>query len=100
MAARDGVARHTSALLSGLLPETRNERRAAMEHAPMASKPVLVARRGSGQRALSDPQSRFGYTVARRSTIEESYPHLAPLPATACDFVIFHKDLKVSGYVW
>jgi GNAT superfamily N-acetyltransferase len=36
---------------------------------------------------------RIGYTVIRKGRIDESYPHLAPLLATACDFVIYHKDL-------
>jgi GNAT superfamily N-acetyltransferase len=39
---------------------------------------------------------RIGYAVTRTGTIEESYPHLAPLLATACDFVIYHKDLATS----
>lgn len=26
--------------------------------------------------------------------IEESYPELAPLLATPCDFVIYHKELR------
>jgi len=29
----------------------------------------------------------------RSGTIDESYPWLAPLLATPCDFVIYHKDL-------
>ena len=36
---------------------------------------------------------RIGYRVARTGTIEEAYPALAPLLATPCDFVIYHKDL-------
>jgi len=27
----------------------------------------------------------------------EAYPHLAPLLATACDFVVYHKDLRTFG---
>jgi GNAT superfamily N-acetyltransferase len=37
--------------------------------------------------------SRIGYRVARRGTIDEAYPALAPLLATPCDFVIYRKDL-------
>jgi hypothetical protein len=37
---------------------------------------------------------RIGYSVTRRGTIDESYPQLAPRLATACDFVVYHKDLK------
>lgn len=40
---------------------------------------------------------RTGYTVTRKGTIDESYPHLAPLLATACDFVVYHKDLRIFG---
>jgi GNAT superfamily N-acetyltransferase len=39
---------------------------------------------------------RIGYAVTRKGTIDESYPHLAPLLATACDYVIYHKDLRAS----
>jgi GNAT superfamily N-acetyltransferase len=38
--------------------------------------------------------TRIGYVPVRSGTIEESYPQLAPLLATPCDFVIYHKDLK------
>jgi hypothetical protein len=37
--------------------------------------------------------ARIGYRIQRRGTIDESYPTLAPLLATACDFTIFHKPL-------
>jgi GNAT superfamily N-acetyltransferase len=37
--------------------------------------------------------ARIGYRVARTGTIDEAYPALAPLLATPCDFVIYHKDL-------
>jgi GNAT superfamily N-acetyltransferase len=40
---------------------------------------------------------RIGYAVTSTGTIDESYPHLAPLLATACDFVIYRKDLATSG---
>jgi predicted GNAT family N-acyltransferase len=40
--------------------------------------------------------TRIGYTVTRKGTIDEAYPHLAPLLATACDFVIYQKHLKDS----
>jgi GNAT superfamily N-acetyltransferase len=36
---------------------------------------------------------RIGYVANRKGTIDESFPHLAPLLATPCDFVIYHKDL-------
>jgi GNAT superfamily N-acetyltransferase len=37
--------------------------------------------------------SRIGYRAVRRGTVEESYPELAPLLATPCDFVIYEKSL-------
>jgi hypothetical protein len=37
--------------------------------------------------------TRIGYRPVRSGTIDESYPWLAPLLATPCDFVIYHKDL-------
>jgi hypothetical protein len=40
--------------------------------------------------------TRIGYRVARTGTIDEAYPALAPLLATPCDFVIYHKDLAAT----
>lgn len=37
--------------------------------------------------------SRMGYRPQRSGTIDEAYPHLAPLLATPCDFVIYKKAL-------
>jgi GNAT superfamily N-acetyltransferase len=37
--------------------------------------------------------TRIGYAPTRTGAIEESYPHLAPLLATPCDFVIYRKKL-------
>ena len=37
--------------------------------------------------------TRMGYRPVRSGTIDESYPGLAPLLATPCDFVVYHKDL-------
>jgi GNAT superfamily N-acetyltransferase len=36
---------------------------------------------------------RLGYRPVRTGQVEESYPELAPLLATPCDFVIYHKSL-------
>ncbi|GAA2086549.1 GNAT family N-acetyltransferase [Actinomadura alba] len=38
--------------------------------------------------------SRIGYRLVRTGTIDETYPALAPLLATPCDFTIYHKDLN------
>jgi GNAT superfamily N-acetyltransferase len=40
--------------------------------------------------------TRIGYRPVRTGPIEESYPQLAPLVATPCDFVIYHKPLTVG----
>ena len=37
--------------------------------------------------------ARLGYQVARTGAFDEAYPALAPLLATPCDFVIYHKRL-------
>lgn len=37
--------------------------------------------------------TRIGYRPVRSGTIDESYPQLAPLLATPCDFVVYHKPL-------
>jgi GNAT superfamily N-acetyltransferase len=41
--------------------------------------------------------TRIGYRPVRTGGFEESYPHLAPLLATPCDFVIYHKPLAVGA---
>ncbi|HEY1305393.1 MAG TPA: GNAT family N-acetyltransferase [Vicinamibacterales bacterium] len=40
--------------------------------------------------------TRIGYRPVQSDTIDESYPQLAPLLATPCDFVVYHKDLASS----
>ena len=40
--------------------------------------------------------TRAGYRPVRTGRFEESYPELAPLLATPCDFVIYHKRLRAS----
>lgn len=42
--------------------------------------------------------TRIGYRPVRSGTIDESYPQLAPLLATPCDFVIFCKDLVTPDH--
>jgi len=39
--------------------------------------------------------TRIGYRVARTGAIDEAYPALAPLVATPCDFVIYHRRLDL-----
>ena len=45
---------------------------------------------------LASWYARIGYTIARTGTIDESYSNLAPLLATECDFVSYHKDLGAT----
>ena len=42
--------------------------------------------------------TRIGYRPVQSRTTNESYPQLAPLLATPCDFVVYHKDLMSSDY--
>jgi ribosomal protein S18 acetylase RimI-like enzyme len=50
-----------------------------------------------GKEFLKAWYTRIGYRPVRTGQIEESYPHLAPLLATPCDFVIYHKSLRGPG---
>lgn len=36
---------------------------------------------------------RLGYVLERKGELEQDYPHLVPLLAAPCDFLIFHKSL-------
>jgi len=56
---------------------------------------VLVPREWThpSKKFVAEWYTRMGYRVTRTGTIDEDYPHLAPLLATPCDFVIYHKDL-------
>lgn len=40
---------------------------------------------------------RLGYRVARTGALDEQYPELAPLLATPCDYLIYHKALGAPG---
>lgn len=57
---------------------------------------VLVPREWAhpSKEFLVDWYTRIGYQVARKGTIEESYPDLAPHLATPCDFVVYHKSVR------
>ena len=41
--------------------------------------------------------TRIGYRPVRTASIEESYPQLAPLLATPCDFVVYRKPLTAAS---
>jgi GNAT superfamily N-acetyltransferase len=59
---------------------------------------LLVPRRWShpNKEFLHAWYTRIGYRPVRTGNIEESYSHLAPLLATPCDFVVYHKPLTVG----
>ena len=40
--------------------------------------------------------TRIGYRQVRTGSLQDSYPSLAPLLATPCDFAIYHKDLAAT----
>lgn len=56
---------------------------------------VLVPRGWSypSKEFLTDWYTRSGYKLTRVGTIEESYPELAPLLATPCDYTIYRRTL-------
>ena len=57
---------------------------------------VLVPREWShpSKEFLKAWYTRIGYRPVRTGQFEESYPELAPLLATPCDFVIYHKSMR------
>jgi len=57
---------------------------------------VLVPRTWSHpvKEFLAEWYTRLGYRKVGVGTIDESYPDLAPLLATPCDFVVYHKELE------
>jgi GNAT superfamily N-acetyltransferase len=57
---------------------------------------LLVPREWShpSKQFLARWYARLGYQPARTGTIEETYPDLAPLLATPCDFVTYRKRLR------
>lgn len=57
---------------------------------------VLVPREWShpSKEFLAGWYGRLGYRPVRMGSVEETYPELAPLLATPCDFRIYHKDLR------
>jgi GNAT superfamily N-acetyltransferase len=59
---------------------------------------VLVPREWShpSKEFLTAWYTRIGYRPVRTGQFEEGYPELAPLLATPCDFVIYHKTLRTG----
>ncbi|GHJ41533.1 GNAT family N-acetyltransferase [Streptomyces sp. TS71-3] len=43
---------------------------------------------------LDEWYTRIGYRVSRIGSIEDFYPALAPHLATACDFIVYQKNLR------
>lgn len=75
------------------------ERTAKRERCDTMQLEVLVPRDWShpSKEFLTDWYARSGYKLARVGAIEESYPDLAPLLATPCDYMIYRKTLSVAG---
>jgi GNAT superfamily N-acetyltransferase len=42
---------------------------------------------------MAEWNERAGYRVVRKGAFEDEYPDLAPLLATPCDYIIYHKSL-------
>ena len=42
---------------------------------------------------------RIGYRPVRTASVDDAYPHLAPLLATPCDLAIYEKPLRTHGNV-
>jgi GNAT superfamily N-acetyltransferase len=57
---------------------------------------ILVPRRWAhpSKEFLKDWYTRVGYRPVQTGQFDESYPELAPLLATPCDFIIYHKNLR------
>lgn len=71
------------------------ERAAKQEGCDAMQLEVLVPRgwSHSSKEFLTDWYTRSGYKLARIGAIEESYPELAPLLATPCDYMIYRRAL-------
>lgn len=71
------------------------ERRSAENGAHTMQLELLVPRDWThpAKKFLDEWYTRIGYRVVRRGALEDNYPHLAPLLATPCDFMIYHKPL-------
>jgi GNAT superfamily N-acetyltransferase len=74
------------------------ERKSAAEGLGTMRLEVLVPRDWTHptKEFLATWYTRMGYRVVRTGTIDEAYPDLAPLLATPCDFVIYHKQLALD----
>lgn len=72
------------------------ERRSAENGAHTMQLELLVPRNWThpAKKFLDEWYTRLGYRVVRRGALEDDYPHLAPLLATPCDLMIYHKPLR------
>jgi GNAT superfamily N-acetyltransferase len=75
------------------------ERECARRGATVMQLELLVPRKWShpSKELLAQWYTRLGYRRVRVGTIDERYPDLAPLLATPCDFVIYHKNIDCTG---
>jgi GNAT superfamily N-acetyltransferase len=60
---------------------------------------LLVPRtwRHPSKEFLKSWYGRRGYRLVRTGSMDDAYPHLAPLLATACDLTVYEKPLQPAG---
>jgi GNAT superfamily N-acetyltransferase len=71
------------------------ERHSLAEGRPVMRLELLVPRgwRHPSKERLAEWYGRLGYRLVRVGTLDEDYPHLAPLLTAPCEYRIYHKDL-------
>ncbi|MFI5780666.1 GNAT family N-acetyltransferase [Nocardia sp. NPDC051570] len=72
------------------------ERRCAEQGADTVQLELLVPRGWTHpvKEFLRNWYLRLDYVLVGKGELEEDYPHLVPLLATPCDFLIFHKQIR------
>jgi len=60
---------------------------------------LLVPRTGQhpSKEFLKAWYGRIGYRLVRTGSVDDAYPHLAPLLATPCDLAVYEKPLQTYG---
>lgn len=72
------------------------ERNSLADGRPVMRLELLVPRawRHPWKERLAEWYGRLGYRLVRVGTLDEDYPHLAPLLATPCEYRVYHKRLS------
>lgn len=75
------------------------ERRAVADGCEVMRLELLVPRawKHPSKEFLARWYERAGYRVVRVGTLDEDWPHLVPMLATPCDYLIYHKELTVHN---